>query len=394
MLKTMLKILLKGLPIAIPALASQALATGGWIGGGGELVKDSANPWFLQNTEKVSYCILQDESHFHIAPALAARRVRDAINYWKEEFSRANTLKVENRTALVATQDFQQVNCSQSGIDIVFQLGELSADQLQFIKDPTELVGLTIRTSYDRVHLRGRGFIYVAPDSGPFKSNSDRMVDAPWSLNEGGLLLHVLAHELGHVFGIQHTNDQPVNTGSGLMSPAYPEYILDRDWAENIAQAALPNYLIFDGRPVDLRNYCSSKALPESVTAFWGMPPDSHCWLMEFADGKVIVKAGSNWKDSSDTKQIGVIELSNPQVERTRIALSVWLPKEQIVFPQSDEDSSYYAYGPTIAKTGSSGIYKTDDGRVQRSVRVNYPLNELQWPPIYGEFNGRVVLFD
>ena len=30
---------------------------GGWVGMGGELIKDARNPWFVKNTAEVFYCI-------------------------------------------------------------------------------------------------------------------------------------------------------------------------------------------------------------------------------------------------------------------------------------------------------------------------------------------------
>src|SRR4051812_27862966 len=39
-------------------------AFGGWVSGGGELVRDTQNPWFIQNTASVSYCIEVDPNHF------------------------------------------------------------------------------------------------------------------------------------------------------------------------------------------------------------------------------------------------------------------------------------------------------------------------------------------
>ncbi len=36
----------------------------GWTSGGGELLRTAINPWFIQNTKVVHYCVLADEKNF------------------------------------------------------------------------------------------------------------------------------------------------------------------------------------------------------------------------------------------------------------------------------------------------------------------------------------------
>lgn len=358
--------------------------SGVWSSGGGELVKDSQNPWFLENTHSVHYCVAQDESAFHLAPEIARRRVREALQYWKDQFARG----IPTIGARVATQTFHETSCEQSGVDLRFQFGILSSEQLAVIGEANNYVALAIRTDYDRVNMRGRGFIYVAPDSGPLRPDSPRLAERPWQINDGALLLHVLAHELGHVFGIQHSNDLPLGSGSGLMSAAYPEYILDKAWAANTARNSLPPYFEFDGRPYEVIGFCGDADLPPTTLQFWGLPVDSRCIFLNYANNRITVDTAR--VENDPRVQIGVITLGPPQQDRLQPALSIWLPKEQTVF-RNHADYDYLIFGPRIVYTSSHGIYRTNDGRIERSVHVSYPLNEVNFPPIWGILDGKFI---
>ena len=166
-------------------ISSQAIA--GWISGGGKLIKDGRNPWFIQNTFEVRYCVIIDSSHFNQTEAIVNRRIVEAIEYWKDEFSRAAIPNVNGMQVKVATQNFVLETC-QATTDLVFQMGYLSQDQIDFIGDPSQFIGLAVRTEYDKVNLRGKGFIYIAADSGPLKPSDSQIIDSPWKHSSGGLL--------------------------------------------------------------------------------------------------------------------------------------------------------------------------------------------------------------
>jgi hypothetical protein len=368
----------------LATLASPALA-GGWIGGGGELVKDANNPWWIENTTSVTYCVLQDEVNFHLAKPTARRRVREAIDYWKAEFARG----IPTMGTRVATQTFNEVSCAQSGVDLVFQLGTLYSEQIRQIENPTEFVSLAMRTDYDPVHMRGRGFIYVAPDSGPLRPNSDRLAERPWSLSDGGLLLQVLAHELGHVFGIQHSNDAPIATGSGLMAASFPEYVLDKAWAPNTAREALPPFFAYDGRKYSTE-FCYGGPVPAQLQEFWGAGEAAECFGFDVEDGNLIVRAGP---DSLLMRRIGAGRLGPSTQEELRHVVSVFLPKEQQVFPGHRPDD-YFMFGPMVQILGADVVYHSDDGRIERQLHLVHPLNESSHPPMFGVLDGKAIRVD
>ena len=50
------------------------LVAGEWNSGGGEFLADSLNPWFIQNTKIVTYCIEIDDNAFHLGDARTRRK--------------------------------------------------------------------------------------------------------------------------------------------------------------------------------------------------------------------------------------------------------------------------------------------------------------------------------
>jgi len=76
----------------------------------------------------------------------------------------------------------------------------------RLLGNTNELVGITKRTSYDSAKMKGRGFVYVAPESGSNHPGVKFGSLLRWSTNEGIALKIILIHELGHVFGLKHFN--------------------------------------------------------------------------------------------------------------------------------------------------------------------------------------------
>lgn len=155
--------------------ASPAIA-GGWISSGGEIVKDANNPWFLANTKHVTYCIAIASQGYPYDADQTEPFINDAFHYWQTEFARTTPWFPEAR---VATQTFSRVDCNANP-DIVFQMGFLTNSQQKVLENPEDYVSLAIRTDYDQVQLRGRGFIYISAESGRFRPRSSRFLEHPW----------------------------------------------------------------------------------------------------------------------------------------------------------------------------------------------------------------------
>src|SRR5688500_4281523 len=69
---------------------TSATALGGHAqGNGGLMRRDLSNPWFLENTTSVRYCIDIDTQHFGVSIDQASREIRAVIDDWKDAFARA-----------------------------------------------------------------------------------------------------------------------------------------------------------------------------------------------------------------------------------------------------------------------------------------------------------------
>lgn len=135
----------------------------------------------------------------------------------------------DGSSEILGTQLFEYETCRPS-TDVTFQFGYLEQAQRQFIGDPTKFVAVTIRTNYDPINLRGKGFVYVSPDSGSDRYLGVELVNNAWSLGNGGLLYFTLLHEFGHIFGLPHIPGYaPGQSGrNGLMSETFTENILNK----------------------------------------------------------------------------------------------------------------------------------------------------------------------
>lgn len=201
--------------------ASISYGSNGWVSSGGDIYRDEKNPWFLRNVKTVQYCTIIDRKGISITEDAIQANIAAAIAYWKREFSGKEVILDQNAihtnksgVAKVGLQDFVEKPCDGRE-DLRFVVGAeaLTKDQRKYLKDVRRHMGMAVRTNYDLVNLRGRGFIFVGSDVGanrivgPF---SERL----WS--KKNMMLGVLAHEMGHVFGIPHT-------GTGLMAETFAE---------------------------------------------------------------------------------------------------------------------------------------------------------------------------
>lgn len=190
----------------------------GWVSSGGELIEDQKNPWWIQNIQEIRYCILNDAEDFSASQIELNDSFIAAFSYWKKDFS-AMASDFGPNAVQVATQELSEVKCenqNDSSVDLFILAGESTLTKKQrtwFGNKLERIVGIAVRTSYDRVNLKGKGFIYLRGDRD--KEHT------PWK--DPKMLNRLLIHELGHVFGLDHKKDS-------VMEEDAPAYWFETDY--------------------------------------------------------------------------------------------------------------------------------------------------------------------
>lgn len=305
------------LPIlALATFASAAFGREGDWGssGGGEFLRDALNPWFVKNVTQVRYCVVVDREGFSSSAEKAKQYTAQAIQYWKKEFqSRDEILGIGSQT-FVLTNPKSGMDCiGDEDLRVQFGYRTLSPEQLKRFtdqgEDPQDYLGIAIRTSYDKEQMRGKGYVFISSDKGPYPYNRGAGISRNlWS--HDGLLFRILQHELGHVFGVSHTD-------TGFMSSDFPEHMV--------------------------RNYSNYRIVQE--TPFFS-PPDKFEFVsmrktLPLQNMEVLQIQGSrNWREmeirgfSTDSQEVYFAKAANLQRSSTRqhFPVRVFLPKEQKVF--------------------------------------------------------------
>lgn len=237
------------------AILFQQNAFGGWTSGGGQLRTVADNPWFIQNTKQVSYCVKIDEVNFGQSLEIAKVKIEEAIQYWKNQFAMAIPEEHYNTPKIyLGTQEFRETACD-SKVDITFQFGILDTKQENFLKDPTKIVGVAVQTDYDEVTLHGKGFVYISPEYGRLALPEKEAIPGRWGIGNGRLLKLMLVHEMGHIFGLPH--DIGKNKDFTIMGTDFPKTLVSGfgRWLAN--SNTMPEY--FGGFYEQGMEYCAKE---------------------------------------------------------------------------------------------------------------------------------------
>ena len=382
--------------IAVTFLGGAASASAGnSTSGGGFVYGDQLNPWFLENVATVTYCIDVDPDVFHVSAGIPSKVIAMALGEWKRALQNAGNGWYDPGDLLpygqvrVGTQRFVEQDCSDE-TDLRFQLGRLTDKQRPYVADPSAVIATTVRTHYDEKALRGKGFIYVAADTGSWRPVSAGMVERPWEVGDGTLLLRVLLHELGHVFGLQHFGGM-----ESLMGMQHPELVVQKSTVAEIehnggwqrAKAALRRIKIF-GFDEHFDSY-NCNGLPDVRSKFFGIPASWGCFGLRL-DGDDI----SIWGAPDEGQKpvlLGKVA-RNPLLRDSTVIINVKITEKQRVFTKVPEHDFEFGYlrGPGIfTKKHVNSIYQSSDGAITRPFKAEFkPEDRYQ---VEGILDGNLV---
>lgn len=353
------------------------LSSGGWAGGGGLVRKDASNPWWVKNTTIVRYCVEIDEQNFGITHQRAIQISQKAFQWWKTAFE--NGADIESTySAGVGAQTFSLEPSCSVDTDLRLQFGVLSLEQraqwTSNVKEPPHKYrGIALRTDYDLKNMRGKGFIYLSPQSGPdkFQSKPDD-VENPWSIAGGDLAAITLVHELGHVFGYDHG-------AMDIMNPSMLDFLFRKDIASEMDEVS--SDIMYPTNPFQFtdgsRVTCFAKTGDVEAKIFWDIPEDKPCLKLDIhlkriygprTEQEVFVSIAS----SKDGPWSSMWESTSFKVEtRSEIPNFVYLPDDQVALEK--EPSIYLWALPSQIHIKAMVELKTQDGQKARKVYLDLP---------------------
>lgn len=351
---------------AAALLVAPAVWAGQWSSGGGELFRDTKNPWFPKSLADVHYCVQIDEVTFGIEREAAERAIETALSYWKNEL----TGTPAGTTVDVGTQRFLRSGCDEA-TDLTFQMGVLNGVQHQYLGDPTLYAAIAVRTDYDIATRRGKGFVYVAPESGTLRPTSVDLRPDPWRAFSSRLLELVLMHELGHVFGLGHSNNY------GLMDERFVELTLNRNVTRPPYETEEPQIFVFRRATNYDLGPCWGPVGPQRLRyEFFDIPQDLACSQVQIFPDRIVVQA-KRIESAATWIEIGSASL-DLQGASDRMT--------PLIFEYRPEYGGHWLQ-PTVVVRTRLGFYRSVRG-VQREVFVELDPAQAR---IGGVLDGHVI---
>lgn len=165
-----------------------------WAGhssNGGAPSVDNENVWFLGD-ETVEYCIVIDKSFpftYGAVQKMVASSIADWIDFFDEQdLNDANFPGTVKGRSLKLALNFKQVSeCHKPKEQIVFMFGGMADSIKDALKYDEGALGLSVRGEYNHKTFRNGGIVWIK--NWPY---------------EAAELKHIVLHEVGHVFGMQH----------------------------------------------------------------------------------------------------------------------------------------------------------------------------------------------
>ena len=394
---------MKKLILGLIALASSASFAGNGSSGGGNIFGDQLNPWFLGNTKTVNYCIEISSDFSDLSESRISEVIKQSLIYWKKSFAESSGYSAVHsmgNNALIATQEFILQSRCDNTTDLKFQLGFLTDDQKKLIPDYKQLLGIAYRTSYDEVHLRGKGFIYIAPERGALRPMSRNLHPRPWSFGQNFSLFFTISHELGHVFGLQ---DDYYERESFLLSARFVEHISNKSVVELVdafARAYGPAiYTSVLGCNSKLEGFQSMKysggeydeTLLE-IFDYFEIGHDSNSFEIRSKNG--ILSFIDMTKKTSDL--IGSVDLNSGNIQGMSVkdvpAVSLYLTNKQRVFTK-DELSTRYNQTISLRNINKTITVPSQVMRLKsgKEIPVFITFDGSCYPAIGAVINNKVI---
>lgn len=357
--------------ILILSLNAFAGNEGGWVSSGGELFKDAHNPWFIKNTDKVYYCIKVDTSTISMPQEDVPHVVESAISFWKNEFQKAYEPETIGRFNL-GSQDFILTTCDDNKVDLrfLFGYGTLKAEEIKFLTKPEKYIGVSVRTDYDSVNLKGKGFVYIASDKGEHAyENPGHLIKEAWKNKK--LMHFALVHELGHVFGMPHM-------GSGIMSEVFLDQILNQYLVDSFLKHSADSFL----RPKSTLDHCLVST--KIRTQIFKMKETEYCLRMSAAANNTFML------ETDAGRPLGKILGLKPDLFDTRNqpASVLQITPAQKVFTQAETGFRSFMFGPTILDMGANATLLINEGNVIYPVYLKITGDSFS---IVGKMDNSVI---
>jgi hypothetical protein len=355
---------------------------------GGYLYGFETNPWFLQNTEDVKYCVDMDEENFGVSRENALSAITFAIDSWKSQLQKVEYDKFAEdelkpwRELRLGTQTFTEVSCDDQNINLRFQLGKLSETQRAQVGDPQRYVAKAFETSYDEVNMRGEGFIYLAPESGALRPDEPNAHEHFWGGVDGFALKYVLIHELGHVFGFSHSKNF-------IMAEDGPQMAINKHFFRSSESTATDSELALQkhmshlfGYSDDAEGVIFGSASSEVNKVLFGANAErDHGIYCEHKSNAYVICSmhevtRGERGERTRGKKIGHIDGNSFSFGGNTIGY-VKIPRIQTVLTISDSlrdelGSLVLQLGTTRSKNfAMSGTYVSEDGKIKMPMRVS-----------------------